>query len=258
MLKAISPFEFAKYNIILCATFLIYGIIANKMHHQEYNIIFKGGKGVQLALSKNQHVPPDFVYESEDIDILLTPKPGITYHAQYAKSLATHIAYLVKWLLNDIFSGQISVLLPDDTRAKTKTIVKLSYFMAGFKQFSDISFDELPETEKPFFEGTSMIKPKTKKIEGLDENAAFIFQPVDKIVDEKIYFICKYLHLMKTETQPLVREEYTRVITKFKRTVLEIARATVPDTVDEYIRSRFAGLSQIELQRDEFMEFMQH
>ena len=63
---------------------------------------------------------------------------------------------------------------------------------------------------------------------------------------------------MKTETQPLVREEYTRVITKFKRTVLEIARATVPDTVDKYIRSRFDGLSQIELQRDEFMEFMQH
>ena len=258
MLTALSPFEFAKYNIILCATFLIYGIIANKMHNQDYNIIFKGGKGVQLALSKNQQVPPDFVYESEDIDILLTTKPGITYHAQHAESLATHIAYLVKWLLNDIFSGKISVLLPKNKLARTKTIVKLSYFMAGFKQFSDISFDELPETEKPFFEGTSMIKPKTKKIEGLDENAAFIFQPVDKIVDEKIYFICKYLHLMKTETQPSVREEYTRVITKFKRTVLEIARATVPDTVDKYIRSRFAGLSQIELQLDEFMEFMQH
>jgi hypothetical protein len=258
VLKAPSPFEFAKYNIILCATFLIYGIIANKMHNQDYNIIFKGGKGVQLALSKNQQVPPEFVYESEDIDILLTPKPGVTYHPQNAESLATHIAYLVKWLLNDIFSGQISVLLPNDKRARTKTIVKLSYFMAGFKQFSDISFDELPEREKPFFEGTSMIKPKTKKIEGLDENAAFIFQPVDKIVDEKIYFICKYLHLMKTETQQSVREEYTRVITKFKRTILEIARATVPDTVDEYIRSRFAGLSQIELQLDEFMKFMQH
>ena len=164
----------------------------------------------------------------------------------------------MKWLLSDVFPTQISVLLPTDKRARTKTIVKLSYYMAGFKQFSDISFDELPEKEKPFFEGTTMLK--SKKIEGLDEIAAFIFQPVDKIVDEKIHFICKYLHLLETQSSldKYTREEYTRVIQKFKRTVLAIARATTPTEPEKYIRARFAGLSQTDLPMEAFMKFMEH
>jgi hypothetical protein len=257
--KAVYLEEFAQYNIILCSTFLIYGIIANKMnmYNQDYSIIFKGGKGVQLALSKVHGVPPDFQYESEDIDILLTPKSGVTYNPLHAKILASNIAFLVKWLLSNVFRDQISVLLPSNKNAKTKTIVKLSYFMAGFKQFSDISFDELMESEKPFFEGTSMIKPKSKKIEGLEEDAAFIFQPVDKIVDEKIHFICKYLHLLNTERlEEYVREDYIRVIQKFKRTVVEISHATKHKTMYEYIRKRFNGLGQKDLSIYDFMYFI--
>lgn len=261
--KAVSVKEFAQYNIILCATFLIYGIIANKMntHNQDYSIIFKGGKGVQLALSNVKGVPSEFQYESEDIDILLMPKSGVTHNPHHAQALASNIAFLVKWLLSNTFQNQISVLLPTDKRAKTKTIVKLSYFMARFKQFSDISFDELLESEKMFFEGTSMMKPKTKtkKIDGLDENAAFIFQPVDKIVDEKIHFICKYLHLLKTERlEKYVHEDYIRVINKFKRTVIEISRATHLTEMDKYIRERFIGLGQKNVSIDEFMYFMMH
>jgi hypothetical protein len=220
-----SVAEFSEYNIILCSTFLIYGILSYKLRMEDYRIIMKGGKGVQLALSKLTGVPHDFKYESEDIDILILSKDGVEHNASRAQTLASHIAYLIEWLLSDVFTNKISVLLPSDPNARNTSIVKLSYFSNGFKQFSDISFEALSESVKPFFENTIRIDKPTPF-----GKVKFIFQSTKKIISEKQFFISEYSKLLNN---PMISKrdesEYKRIINKFERTIREIERAT--DTV---------------------------
>ena len=223
--------DFAEYNIILCSTFLIYGILSYKLRKEDYRIVVKGGKGVQLALSKLAGIPPDFKYESEDIDILVLSKDGVEHNASRAKTLASHIAYLVEWLLSVVFTNKISVLLPSES-PRNKTIVKLSYVTNGFKQFSDISFEALSERVKPFFEDHIRIDRSTPF-----GKVKYISQSIDNIISEKMFFISEYSKLLKNpKISKHEKSEYERAINKFKRTIREIERAT--DTVKKQQLSR--------------------
>ena len=109
--------DFSHYNIILCAALIVYGILSKKMVGQDYKLIFKGGKAIQLELSR---IPETSVYKTEDIDILLLPDKNVVYNEMNAKNLAGHIAYLIRWFLNTPetqFSISVQTPNPENVRA---------------------------------------------------------------------------------------------------------------------------------------------
>jgi hypothetical protein len=85
--------DFNYLNAMLCASFRLFGIIAYKMIYSscKYKLIFKGGKAIQLVLNnvynKTKKRPKSFensvlrdLHQSEDIDVLLIPKPEMEYN----------------------------------------------------------------------------------------------------------------------------------------------------------------------------------
>lgn len=233
-----SPTDFSQYNIILCASLLIFGIISQKMKYQDYQLIFKGGKAIQLVLAK---IPGINMYESEDIDVLLMPKQGIIYDEILIKNLSGHIAYLIKWFLT-VNTPVISVLVPNPSNKRANPFIfKLSYIKQGrgFKAFSDIDFREIPQTIKPYFERAI---DYTFNILELEQRVSFKCPDIGSLLDEKLYYYAKYTifkdMLTKKQTIPepdyatLTIDECIRLLDKFKRAIinlnkgLQIARDT--------------------------------
>jgi len=240
------PADFSNYNIILCAALLVYGIISDKMKGQDFDLIFKGGKAVQLVLSQ---IPNMDQYISEDIDILVMPKNDIEYNRDIIKNLSSHIGYLIKWFLNlSEPKVNLSVLLPPDIAENQRgnpNIVKLSYVKIvkrfnrikkmmddDYKAFSDLDFKELPENIKPYFKIT---RPYPFYVEELNQNLLFICPNIGAMIDEKIYYYAKYtkfLGILK-ENKPITEEvgyerlniaECERMLDKFKRSIVALTK----------------------------------
>lgn len=205
------PDDFARYQILLCAALLVFGIISKKMEGQDYNLLFKGGKAIQLALSR---IPNTDVYDSEDIDVLIVPH-NVDYHQEHVKNLAGHVSYLVKWFLNDPeFKFTISVQEPITDRGAEERIItnpsifKLSYvkhqkkskydykthtntFVDDFRQFSDIDFGEITPDKSPFF---ANVKEYQYVVKELNQSVLFRCPNIGSLLDEKIYYYSKYAH----------------------------------------------------------------
>ena len=226
-----SPADFTQYNIVLCATLLVFGIISQKMKQQDYELIFKGGKAIQLVLS---HIPGITMYESEDIDILLMPNEGVIYDEINVKNLSGHIAYLVNWFLTITtpVSIKISVLAPNPNNKRANPFIyKLSYTKqyTGFKAISDIDFREIPEMIKPYFERSVDYQ---FTISELDEKITFKCPDIGSLLDEKLYYYIKYVTfkdlLSKKQqiTEPgyetLTIAECNRLLDKFKRAIVNL------------------------------------
>ena len=88
--------DFSHFNILLCASLLVFGIVSYKMIGQDYKLLFKGGKAVQLVLKGIAEMGE---YKTEDIDVLIMPNTDIPYDENNVKNLAGHISYLIKWFL---------------------------------------------------------------------------------------------------------------------------------------------------------------
>ena len=231
--------DFSHYNIILCAALIIYGIISYKMIDQDYRLIFKGGKAIQLVLSGMSNMS---MYKSEDIDVLLLPNKDVLYEETLVKNLSGHIAYLVKWFL-DIPTMQISVLVPNPQNILSNPyIYKLSYVKVNkkydyrkntmiddFRQFSDIDFNKLPEKIKDFFE-KSIEYPFY--ISELDTRVLFVCPNIGSMLDEKIYYYAKYTQFKQLlESGKKITEngyekttifDCQRFLDKFKRAILAL------------------------------------
>ena len=194
--------DFIHYNMLLCACLIIFGVLSNKMVGQNYDLIFKGGKAIQLVLGQIQNTDQ---YISEDIDILVKPKEGVEYDKAEIKNLALHIGHLAKWFLTpaNLTTG-ISVLDPDASEniKRNTNIVKISYIKSTkrydykkakqvdeYKPLSDIEFKELPVEIVPFF---SQVIKYSFHIEELDTNVLFVCPNIGAIIDEKLYFYTKY------------------------------------------------------------------
>ena len=178
--------DFTKFNFILCATFIILGIISKKLANQDYKLLFKGGKAIQLALAG---IPGSSKYNSEDIDCLLMPRDGILYNLENITNLAGNIAYLVQWFLKTD-NEDILVLPPRENNL----IFKLSYKFEILTQqiltaFSDIDFRQIPEDTQPFFED---IVSKSFEIPELDQDLLFEYPTIESLLNEKIYYYLKY------------------------------------------------------------------
>ena len=244
--------DFLNLNIILCAATLIVGIITEKMKEQNYNIIIKGGRAVQLVLSSYQIVDPLI---SEDIDILVVPKEGIQYDREDIRNLSSHIGYLIKWFLNsqDLqprIMDKISVSLEN----RNPDIVKLSYVKMNmkynhkkkimekdYKQFADIDFKQLPDTIKIYFDDLSSY-PYT--IDELNTNVLFVTPCLESIINEKLYYYIKFTIYEDylTRGKPindigydtLTVDESKRLLKKFKKSIIAIANG--------FVNNKYIGL----------------
>jgi hypothetical protein len=231
--------DFSHYNIVLCAALIVFGIISHKMIGQDYKVIFKGGKAIQLVLAG---MPETSAYKTEDIDVLIMPDTDIAYVELVVKNLSGHLAYLIRWFLNTPetqYKVSVQVPNPSNTRANP-FIFKLSYvkvlkkqdfrrqiMVDDFKQFSDIDFKETPIIVKPYFEKSIDF---TFFISELNQTLLFRCPNIGSLLDEKIYYYTKYLEFKKLleERKPITEEGYEkltiidcdRFLDKFKRAIL--------------------------------------
>jgi hypothetical protein len=230
--------DFSQYNIILCASLILFGIISHKMVGQDYSLIFKGGKAIQLVLAGIQEATP---YKTEDIDVLLLPDINIPYNETIVKNISGHIAYLVRWFFDPPYKVSVQAPNPKNIRANP-FLFKLSYvkvnpksdfrkkiMVEDFKQFSDIDFKEMPENIKVYFE-KSIEYPFF--ISELNETVLFRCPNIGSLLDEKMYYYIKYFEFKKMleERKPITERGYEsitvvdcyRFLEKFKRAILAL------------------------------------
>jgi hypothetical protein len=191
-----SDIDFTRYNVLLCAALMVFGVISMKMKGQPYELILKGGKAIQLVLA-DANYPMD--YKTEDIDILIRPKKG--YHAEDVKFITSQVAYLVQWFLEDS-PFFVSVQTPEESRLN-KFIYKLSYikdqkgydYETGEKNinmynpFSDLDFKELPARIQPFFKYSY---EKEFPVPALKQVLFFRCPDISSLLYEKLYYYSKY------------------------------------------------------------------
>jgi hypothetical protein len=250
--------DFSHYNIVLCAALIVFGIISEKMIGQDYKIVFKGGKAIQLVLTGMSETS---VYKTEDIDVLIMPDTDIPYVESIVKNLSGHLAYLIRWFLNTPETQyKVSVQAPNPSNARANPFIfKLSYLkirqkqdfkkqimVDDFKQFSDIDFKETPVTVKPYFEKSIDFK---FFISELNQTVLFRCPNIGSLLDEKIYYYTKYSEFKKLleERKAITEEGYDkltvidceRFLDKFKRAIIAMNKGLQ--------KQRFPGILPDEL-----------
>jgi hypothetical protein len=259
--------DFSHFNIVLCSALIVFGIISNKMIGQDYKIIFKGGKAIQLVLAG---MPETSVYKTEDIDILLLPDSNIPYDEKKVKNLAGHLSYLIRWFLNTPETQyKVSVQAPNPENKKANQFIyKLSYvkviqkrdyrkqiMIDDFKQFSDIDFKDVPQNIKNYFEKSIEFK---FYINELNETILFRCPNIGSLLDEKIYYYAKYSEFKKLleERKQITENGYeqlnimdcNRFLDKFKRAILAMNKGLQ--------KQRFIGIMPDELIEKEKLSIM--
>lgn len=234
--------DFSHYNIVLCAALLVFGLISQKMVGQDYDIIFKGGKAIQLELANIQE---SSLYETEDIDIvLMSNKEDVVYDENIIKNLAGHIVYLVKWFINNPENQfVISVQAPNPENARANPFIfKLSYLKTikrrdfqqqrmvdEFRPISDVDFKEMPQNIRELFEKTNDYR---FYIPELEQHILFKCPNTGSLLDDKIYYYVKYSQIKQLleDKIPIVEPGYERltipecirILLKFKRAILAL------------------------------------
>jgi hypothetical protein len=215
----------------------VFGIISEKMIGQDYKVIFKGGKAIQLVLAG---MPETSVYKTEDIDVLIMPDIDIPYVESIVKNLSGHLAYLIRWFLNTPETQyNVSVQAPNPLNTRANPFIfKLSYskvtqkrdyrrqlMVDDFKQFSDIDFKETPTSVKLYFENSIAY---TFFISELNQTLLFRCPNIGSLLNEKLYYYYKYFQFKKLleERTPITEEGYENVtITDCDRFMDKFARA---------------------------------
>ena len=249
--------DFTHYNMILCACLIIFGILSDRMVGQDYDLVCKGGKAIQLVLAQ---IPNSQQYTSEDIDILVKPKENIVYNKDDIKHLACHVGYLIKWFLSatDI-TNHLSILLPEtsENARRNPNIVKISYIKSTkrydfrkraqvdeYKPISDIDFKELPLEILPYF---NRVFKYSFHIEELDTNVLFVCPYIGVLIDEKLYFYSKYMNfkLLLENGEKITEPGYENLqladivfyLNKFSRAILALSAGLIqqrnPDLSNE-------------------------
>jgi hypothetical protein len=233
MAYGVSPIDFSNFNVILCASFLVFGMVNDRMKDQDYQFLLKGGKAIQLALAETEDRP----YESEDIDILILPKKA--YDREEIKQVAGHLASLLKWFVElPTTYCNISIQSPDGLGANpgaNPDLFKLSYILTAikgprqvFKAFSDIDFKEIPADHKKYYR---YLTDSTYNMEGLGD-ILYVYANIDSLLDEKVFYYAKYERFSQMELIPepgVTREDCIRFMEKFKRAILVLNHAMQKD-----------------------------
>jgi hypothetical protein len=233
--------DFSHFNILLCASLLVFGIVSYKMIGQDYKLLFKGGKAVQLVLKGIAEMGE---YKTEDIDVLIIPNADIPYDENNVKNLAGHISYLIKWFLQSPETKyNISVLPPNPANMRANPFIfKLSYvkdakkydhrknmMIDDFRQFSDVDFKKVPQDIMKHFDTAT---DYSFVISELHTKVLFRCPNLGALLDEKVYYYAKYTELknLLTQNKPITDPEYKtttipdceRFLEKFKRAILPL------------------------------------
>jgi hypothetical protein len=199
-------------NILSCMITLLYGMITYKLYDykQDYLILFKGGRAIQLSLND---IPNVTKYFSEDADVLIIPNKTVNAHYDFEKmeNLSDHIAYLVKWFIPEEMN--IIVSLPSNPMNKNKEITKVLYNDGKlYKALSDIGFGEIKEDIRRYFE-TPIYSPFY--VDQFETIALFITPTIDDMLSEKLYFYSKYSNIKeKLKTRMSINEKGYEGITE--------------------------------------------
>lgn len=232
----------AIYDKYLCLIILVYGILSKKMTTTgDYDMLFKGGKALQLAFSKAN--VPEIEYSSNDVDILIIPKKDILYDFEKIKTFSINISKLIKWLVNGIDTRPIETLsvkepLPPAAQYKGNPyIVKISIISpTTISAITDIDFKELPKNLKNCFIDDdvpqrqdviikNICAPGTAKepnINTIENNISgfdllFRFPSIDTILKEKLY---QYLYFIILSY--IKKEDNSYFLDKFKKAIIAI------------------------------------
>jgi len=237
-------------NIVSCYMMLLYGIINYKLYNsnQEYLLLFKGGRAVQLSVSD---IPNVGKYFSEDADLLIIPNANVhaSYNEDKMKNLACHIAYLIKWCIPPEID--ILVNLPDSPINQNSEITKLVYhemyilykMIEGkqvpfekhiYKAVSDIGFGPLNEEVARYFNNPTY---SPFYVESFETTALYITPTMDDVLCEKIYLYAKYYmigqKIMRKEPitdkglEDITQTECGRILGKFKRAIKHIIESII-------------------------------
>lgn len=181
-----------------CVIMIIIGLINHKLNktQQNYQIIIKGGKALQLILSEiYSNNKNNIQYKSNDIDLIISPNPGIEYNELECKNLSNNLVELIKWILNkndnlydtDNYITSIS-------GQEYKTLIKLSHkiqkypntdYMSSYTALVDLDYGK----KNDMFYDNLVVDEKVSKYGKL----LFVHQNLDNFVLEKIYYLDFYI-----------------------------------------------------------------
>lgn len=216
-------------NILNCLITLLYGILTYKLYEfkQDYLLLFKGGRALQLSLND---IPNVTKYFSEDTDILIIPNKttDATYNLEKMKNLSCHIAYLIKWFIPEEIHIVINLPMDDST-----DITKIVYNDEKlYKALSDIGFGEIKEDVKQYFENPLYFP---FYVDSFETTSLFITPTIDDILVEKLYYYIKYSNakqkLISKETiaidgdKPLTEEAANYYMFKFNKAIKQIVNS---------------------------------
>ena len=234
--KAVAT-DFNNQNRILCATLLLVGIVSNAMKNDDYEIIVKGGKAVQLAINTE--------YQSKDIDILIKSKGKTEYDRESVKNLSKHLGFLFDWFFSKTkIQGRLTIQLPPDQTIVlpdgsivNENLVKLKYKTEPIygkrsleKAFLDIGFEKIDAETADFYTDTTLHKFTDPDFGELHYRCPTIF----KMLKEKIHYYVFY----KKELSRLEKSTVSLVPQNRKKRDNDIVYAIM--MIDKFKRAIFA------------------
>lgn len=179
-----------KLQELLCILFYFVGIIGIKMTRVEkYRILLKGGKVGQVFVSK-ENIQGEFK-PSDDIDlqIIYVSKDGVDKGTDTERRhIAMKFIALFQWILEGTeYSERISILIPEDPRARNPDIIKISFQSEnGFVAISDINFRGIDANMSEYY-----VK---KRITSHEFHKMFRFnsQSLETMIKEKLEYLIIY------------------------------------------------------------------
>jgi len=248
---------FVIYNVLLCASFIVTGIVAHKMRGQDYEIALKGGKAVQILLDNTPDAP---IYPSEDIDVIILPMKK-EYNLVEIKNVAGNFAHLLHWFLDMPESAvNVSIQPPDKPRANPH-LYKMSFgalypalyengvkLVMKYKAIMDIDFKEMTADMRSGYDNPYV---KTVDIRPLNEEARFFCPNIDAVLDEKLIHYVKYFNYLKRITQKervveerdgieysLIEPECKRMMKKFGKAIYFLTEGIVKTEEDHTLKAK--------------------
>jgi hypothetical protein len=221
-------------NVLNCFITLLYGIITYRLfdNKEDYLILFKGGRALQLSLND---IPNVTKYFSEDTDVLIIPNKfqGGVYNLEKMNNLSCHIAYLVKWFIPP--EVNIIIKIPIEQPSQSSDITKIVYNDNKlFKALSDVGFGEMKEDIKKYFENPNYFQ---FYLDEFETTSLFITPTLDDILYEKLYYYSKYSNindkLKKGEQitekgyENLKGEECSFLMLKFNRAIKQLVNSAI-------------------------------
>lgn len=193
---------------MMCATLLLLGIISSKLERSgnQFIIVAKGGLGVALASS--QLLDDNMMIPVRDLDFKVIKNKMATkgkYEKGAAGGLAQSVCYIVQWFLKQIVSEGYDISIDSPKTANPSgysAIFKISIRSRSGEFFPILDMDFGYAKDIHYFDGLSEISGLVPVGGGAQLPVSFLFQNVQLMLTEKLYFYAQYLFLRDQLANP--------------------------------------------------------